>query len=380
MNRKPRVLLVAVGGYGHVYLREMTERDTGAILAGIVEVMPDIEQRRPVIGQRHIPLYRSLEAFYAADAADLAIISAPIHLHTAMALYCMRHGSHVLCEKPLCLTVEEAEQMAACARETGRFLAIGYQLNYRRDVQAMKRDILAGRFGAPKRLRVVHAFRRGANYYARNNWAGHVTVDGREVFDSPFTNACAHNFQMATFLLGKDMASACGVTGVDAELYRGNPNVENYDIAALRFQTDAGVPLLYYTAHPLRTNVFGPYGRFEFEHGVITYDRAQHYQATLEDGTVIRYDQQPIGDMQKLEDALDCVRHGGAPVCGVAAELPHIRAVRMVQACPVRAIDPGHVDVVQEEEDTFWYVRGLEEKLLQAADAWALPGECGITL
>ena len=380
MERKPRVLLVAVGGYGGIYLNEMVSRDTGADLAGIVEVMPDIIQRQPVIAEKHIPLYRSLEDFYAADSADLAIISAPIHLHTEMTLFCLRHGSNVLCEKPLCLTVEEAEEMARCAKETGRFLAIGYQLNYRRDVQAMKRDILAGRFGAPKRLRIVHAFRRGANYYARNNWAGHITVGGREVFDSPFTNACAHNFQMATFLLGSDMASACDITGVEAELYRGNPNVENYDVAALRFRTSTGAPLLYYTAHPLRTKAFGPNARFEFEHAVITYDIAQRYQVQLENGDVETYDQKPIGDKQKLDDALDCVRHGGAPLCGVAAELPRIRAMRMVQQQPIWTIDPSHVDVVQEEGDTFWYVHQLEEKLTQAAEAWALPRECGITL
>lgn len=67
MDRKPRVLLVAVGGYGHVYLREMTERDTGAILAGIVEVMPDIEQRRPVIGQRHIQIVQDMVASFSGS-------------------------------------------------------------------------------------------------------------------------------------------------------------------------------------------------------------------------------------------------------------------------------------------------------------------------
>ena len=378
---KPRVVLISIGFYGQKYLAEMTEKDTGAELAGIVEVAPGLEQRFPVVAERHIPVYTSLEAFYAADTADLAVISSPIHLHTEMSIACMRHGSHVLCEKPLCLTVEEALRMDAVSKETGKFLAIGYQLNYQRDVWALKQDILSGRFGKPLRCRVVHAMRRGAAYYARNNWAGHITVNGREVFDSPFTNACAHNFQLMCYLLGPDMASACEIDSVETELYRGNPNVENLDIAALRFHTDAGVPILYYTAHPLYTKALGPIGRMEFEHAVVTWAPGQRYRAELDTGEVIDYSTiPPTGLMQKLYDAIDCVQHGGHPVCTVQAELSHIRAVRMVQAQPITGIDPAHVEVLEEGGDTFWCVRGLEDVFLQSAEAWALPKELGLKL
>ena len=154
-----------------------------------------------------------------------------------------------------------------------------YQLNYRRDVQALKRDILLGRFGKAKHIAVYHGFRRGAAYYARNNWAGRITCQGREVFDSPFTNACAHHFQMLTFLLGPTMRTACDIESVQAELYRANPTIENYDIAALRFQTAQGLPLLYYTAHPIRTEFWGPVGVLEFENATITYTGKSRYFA-----------------------------------------------------------------------------------------------------
>lgn len=379
--KRVSVLLVSIGNFGRVYLDEFSRRDPGGDLVGIVEPAPDVRARNPIIDERGWPVYPTLEAFYAERTADLAIIISPIHLHTEMAIYCMQHGSHVLCEKPLCLTQEDALRMDACSKETGRFLAVGYQLNYQRDVWAMKRDILAGRFGTPKRMRVVHAYRRGAAYYARNNWAGHILVDGHEVFDSPFTNASAHNFQLMCFLLGPDMASACGVTGVEAELYRGNPHVENYDIAALRFQTDVGAPILYYTAHPHATPELGPIGVMEFEHATITYHPGQRYRAELDTGEVIDYGQIPPTDwMQKIDDCIACVRDGAQPVCTVAADLSHIEAVRMVQRCPVTPIDPTHVDVVHEAGDTFWYVRDLENNLLRCAEAWALPRELGIEL
>lgn len=379
MVRQPRVLLVAVGGYGGLYLEEMLRHDTGARIEGIVETMPDVKAKIPSIEEAHIPLYQSLEAFYAEHEADLAVICAPIHLHTAMSLYCLQHGSNVLCEKPLCLTQEEASQLQACARQMGRFLSVGYQLNYRRDVLALKADILAGRFGAPRRLRIVHAVRRGDRYYARNNWAGHIRVNGHEVFDSPLNNACAHNFQLATFLLGKDLNAACAVTDVKAELQRGNPRVENFDIAALRAQTDCGAPILYYTAHPLKTKSLGPLARFEFEHATITYDEREQYVVTMSDGSIRDYSHiAPTAYFQKLYDAIACTREGGSPICGVPAQFAHIRAVRLCQEKPVRDVAPAHVDVVHVDGDVFHHVHGLEETFLKAADAWALPEEIGL--
>lgn len=382
MLKPVRIVLVGVGGYGHIYLDALTGRNLGAALVGVCDVNPAVAEKFPVLAERKIPVYPSLEAFFAADTADLAIIVSPVHFHTEMVLTCLRRGVHVLCEKPLCLTLGEAHRMEEATRETGKFLSLGYQLNYRKDVLALKRDILAGRYGAPKRLAVYHGFRRGANYYARNNWAGRMAVNGREVFDSPFTNACAHNFQMLTFLLGDAMDTSCDVTGLEAELYRANPQVENYDIAALRFQTDRNAPILYYTAHPIRTACWGPVGVLEFEKGIVRYvNERPAIRGELADGTVIDYTQLDPGDgMQKLLDAIDGVRTGKAPVCGVKADIGHIRAVRMAQEQPIVPVRPELCQPMALDGDRYLCVENLEETFAACAQQWKLPREMGVIL
>jgi len=367
--------------YGQKYLSEATDKDVGGDVIGIVDVAPGLEEKFPVIKEKGIPVYASLESFFARDRADLAVISSPIHLHAQMVLECLKNGANVLCEKPLCLTEDETLAMEAAARKAGRFLALGWQLNYDRAVLALKQDILSGRFGQPLRFRCVHAMRRGEKYYARSNWAGKITLDGREVLDSPFMNACAHHFQLITFLLGDAMDSPAGLKTVQGELYRGNPHVENYDIAALRFMTDGGVPILYYTAHPLKTKNLGQMGLAEFEHGTLTWGKGRPFQVTADTGEIINYGLD--GDtpmMQKLYDAVQCVKEGGAPLCGPRAGLSHLRAVRMAQALPVRDIAPDHVIWLEEDGDRFPCVQGLEEIFLSSAEKWVLPGEMGLSL
>ena len=376
-----RILLVSVGMYGQKYLAEAAENDVGGDVAGIVDIAENLAEKFPVIAEKGIPVYPDLASFFRRDRADLAVISSPIHLHAAMVMECLKNGANVLCEKPLCLTAEETLSMADAARKAGRFLALGWQLNYDRAVLALKQDILSGRFGRPLRFRCVHAMRRGRKYYARSSWAGRITLDGREVLDSPFMNACAHQFQLMTFLLGSAMDTPAGIGSLQGELYRASPQAENYDIAALRAETDGGVPILYYTAHPLKTKNLGQDGLAEFERGTLTWGRGRPYQVKADTGEIITYGMDgntPM--MQKLYDAVQCVKDGTAPLCGPESGLSHLRAVRMAQALPVRDVNPDHITWLEEDGDLFPCVRGLEEAFLTSAGKWALPGEIGISL
>lgn len=123
---------------------------------------------------------------------------------------------------------------------------------------------------------------------------------------------------------GTACAPACDVESVEAELYRANRKIENYDIAALRFRMTSGVPVLYYTAHPIFTECWGPIGVLEFEKAKITYQYEKpEFHVHMKDGTEFDYsDIQPGSDMQKLLDAVEAVRTGKPPVCGVEADLP----------------------------------------------------------
>ena len=130
-NQRLRIVLVGAGGYGRLYVETMTQRDYGADLTAICDIDPHLADRIPIIRKQSIPVYPSLEAFFANDTADLAVLVSPVHFHTDMVLLCLAHGLNVLCEKPLCLTTQEAETMRTAAQKAGRFLSIGYQIDYR---------------------------------------------------------------------------------------------------------------------------------------------------------------------------------------------------------------------------------------------------------
>ena len=85
---RPRVVLVGAGGYGRLYVEALTSQDMGAELTAICDIDPNLAERVPQIRQRQIPVYPTLDAFFAKDSADLAVLVSPVHFHTDMVLSC----------------------------------------------------------------------------------------------------------------------------------------------------------------------------------------------------------------------------------------------------------------------------------------------------
>lgn len=157
---KVSVLLIGIGGYGGIYLRELLY-GARAEQFRIVGTVDPYGEKRELFGElrrRGIPVYAAVEEFYEMGKADLAIVATPIFLHGYQARYCMEHGSDVLCEKPICATLAEAEAMLAARNRTGRRLAIGFQWCYSESILRLKRDILAGMYGALQRMRTIVLF------------------------------------------------------------------------------------------------------------------------------------------------------------------------------------------------------------------------------
>lgn len=133
----------------------------------------------------------------------------------------------------------------------------------------------------------------------------------------PFTNASAHNFQMMTFLLGQDPSHLLRRDGRRGRaLSRQSPRRKlRHRRAALPYVGRRADSLLH---RPSVKGRPGPCGVFEFEKGTVTFDSDQpSFKAVLRDGSRVDYTViDPGHPLQKLYDALDCVKNGGAPSAG----------------------------------------------------------------
>jgi predicted dehydrogenase len=321
------------------------------------------------------------ELYAQADAApELVILASPISLHAEQTIRALENGSNVLCEKPLCSTTAQARQMIAARDRAGRIASIGYQWSFSDAIQHLKRDIAAGRFGRPKRLRTLVLWPRDRLYYSRNNWVGRQLdpVTGAPVYDSPVNNACAHFLHNMLYVLGAQTDRSASPQTVTAELYRAN-DIENYDTAAIRCITADDVELLFYVSHATESPA-GPLLSYEFENAVIRCTGDGPIVAQMADGTRLDYGTPSSSvDLSKLWKTAAAIRDGTPVECGIEASMAQTQVM-----CAAQRSAPSIIQFPQELSR--WvstatsrriYVEGLGQSLRDCFDSGKLPAELG---
>jgi len=91
--------------------------------------------------------YGSVEELYADPEVDVVWVATPNHLHCQHVVMAAEHGKHVICTKPMALTVEECEQMCLAAERNGIKLLCGQTYSMSPDVQALWQIAKSGELG-----------------------------------------------------------------------------------------------------------------------------------------------------------------------------------------------------------------------------------------
>ncbi len=368
-----KVLLCGMGGYGENYVREYLTRDV--VSSSLVAIADPFAERSPLyedVCKRGIEIFNSPAEFYESHSADLCIISSPIHTHFPFVMTALAHGSNVLTEKPVCFKSEQFEQMQAKSLETRLFVAVGYQMCFAKDVLALKADILKGIYGKPVRMKTIRLMRRNDIYYNRSSWAGAVFCNGEPVYDSPFTNACAHQFQTMVFLLGNAMDESETVSCCKGLLARIRPSITNCDTVELKFTTRGNVDLYYYASHAVDDAKIGPLSEYEFENGTV-YEDGNGFVGKLNDGTVIDYIHMDKGErLEKLYESVRCVQEHRSPVCTLKCARTHTDAVLMAQDMGVRDCSDRAVGKKDDKGSIYYTIDGLSQLLQNAYAQWRI--------
>ncbi|MBM3294379.1 MAG: Gfo/Idh/MocA family oxidoreductase [Candidatus Aminicenantes bacterium] len=381
MSRTVSVVLSGIGGMGEVYLEALFgEIERGRVrLAGAVDPHPQRSSKFGRLKELGIPVFPDLEGFFSLGAADLAVISSPHQHHARQTVLSLSRGCHVLCEKPAAATVQEVRSMIEAERRTGRWVAVGYQWSFNPAFQELKRDILSGRFGRPRRVRLLYLWSRTFAYYARNAWAGRLRDEtGAWILDSPAHNAMAHDLHNIFFLLGAKPASGALPLRVTAELYRAYA-VENCDTAAARIEAEGGVEILFLATHVPEADR-GPLCEFEFESGTVRIDgRTNPVLARWADGTAKDYGIPDAELLRKLDLSIDGVRTGALPLCGLEAAFSEVLCMNGLQDSAGRAagFPPALVRETGTGPDRRLAVAGLDEAFQACFETRRLPSELG---
>ena len=195
MAEKLRYALVGVGA--NVYnMHEKGLGMDGTQVAAVCDLR--IDPAQTVAEQWECPYFLDYHQMVDEIKPDVVVVMVPHTLHKDFAVYALRAGAHVLCEKPMGLEVAEADEMIAVAAETGKTLAINFQHRLRPEVIAARKIIEDGQLGNIQHVDFKVALTRTYKYYAEAGWRGSWNGEGGAVL----MNQAPHEIDLVCYLAG----------------------------------------------------------------------------------------------------------------------------------------------------------------------------------
>lgn len=191
MSDQIRVILVGCGFMGKMHA-SVYQLLPNATIVAFVDKNPEAAQ---TLSGGTAPTFSTLGDALTSVEANTVDICLPTYLHHSFTIEAARSGKHVLCEKPMALSVEEADEMAAVCKEEGVTLMIGHCIRFWPEYVYLKNLVDSGELG---RLVSLNLTRYGAfPFWASENWQADETKAGGGVLDMHI-----HDTDFALFLKG----------------------------------------------------------------------------------------------------------------------------------------------------------------------------------
>lgn len=147
-RNSPAVAVVGAGHWGPNLIRNFHE--LGA-LAAVCDLDPG--RLADATARISVRTTTSLDEILSDPGIDAVAIATPVPTHHPLALRALEAGKHVFVEKPLALSAQQAEEMAARAQSLGRVLMVGHLLEYHPAFEALKGVVASGELGELRHVR-----------------------------------------------------------------------------------------------------------------------------------------------------------------------------------------------------------------------------------
>lgn len=137
----------------------------------------------------------------------LIAISTDSGIHAEIALYCIDKEINVIIEKPMAMSMKDAEEIVKRSEEKGVKVTVCHQNRFNVAVQQLRKALEEGRFGKLSHASINVRWNRGKDYYDQAPWRGKWASDGGCLF-----NQCIHGIDLLRWMMGDEVEEVYGVT------------------------------------------------------------------------------------------------------------------------------------------------------------------------
>lgn len=251
MQEIVRFGLIGCGRISPRHIQSLAQIPSGSLVA-VADVIASRAQR--AANETGAEPYTDYRRLLDRRDIDVVTICTPSGLHALMAIEALQAGKHVLVEKPMALTLADADAMIAAAGQAGRKLGVVLQNRYNPPMQDLRRAVDEGRLGRLLLGNATVRWYRPQEYY-EDGWHGTWAMDGGALM-----NQSIHHIDALQWMMGNPVS----VFAYTATLAH-RMEAEDTGVAAIRFAGGAlgvveGSTLTYPENLEGSLSIFGEHG------------------------------------------------------------------------------------------------------------------------
>lgn len=234
-----------------------------AELIAVMDIDPEIAKQRGA--EFGVPFYTDLDALFARDDVQVVDVCVPSGLHAEIGVKAALAGKHVICEKPIDITLAAADRLTAACKEAGVKLQVISQHRFSNAMQQLKEAVDAGKFGRLVMGNASIFWYRAQSYYDSGGWRGTWELDG----GGALMNQGVHWVDQLRWIMGpvKSVSAKMGM------LAHERIEVEDAVVAVIEFENGAIGSIIgttdAYPGYTTRLEIVGTEGSAIIEDGNI---------------------------------------------------------------------------------------------------------------
>ena len=242
---------VAIIGCGRIALNHVKAvRANGLELAALCDIVPGKAEGLLERAEWDGPapkVYDDYREMLAGNPGiELVAVATESGEHASIALDCIDAGRHLIVEKPIALSMADADEIVRRAGERGVKVSACHQNRFNVAVQHARKAVEAGRFGRMSHGSVHVRWNRGRGYYDQAPWRGTWAQDG-----GCLMNQCIHGIDLLRWMMGGEVVSVYAQT---RQRLHGYLEAEDVGVAVLTF-ADGSVATVEGTANVYPRNL-----------------------------------------------------------------------------------------------------------------------------
>ena len=201
-------------------------------IVAVCDVLP--EKMEELLGKHglekdtSIHRYADYKEMLEKEKPELVSIATESGIHAEIALHCIEKGVHVIIEKPMAMSMDDANQIIQRSEEKNVKVSACHQNRFNVAVQELRKAVEAGRFGKLSHGSIHVRWNRNKGYYEQAPWRGTWAQDGGALM-----NQCIHGIDLLRWMMGNEVDEVYGATRQQFHNYL---EAEDIGMAVVKFK------------------------------------------------------------------------------------------------------------------------------------------------